>query len=320
MQSPSQAKSLAQASTPQEDQARRAAIQRAWKAYRGDLPKPLKVADGQPDDNVRSNRCAPIVDKGTSFLFGQVLKIEATDEATDTSEPSTPPVITPPTEPGHAPKVKKLAKPKPSPTQDFLDGLWGDDDDKMTLLSQMAINGGVCGQVFVKLIPPLTGMKYPRIVVLDPSLVRMVTSPDDVSLVLAYIIEYPVGGDMQKRQIIARIDPDGDALAVGADDIDETWTITTYTRKGSFGNWIQVGSVEDWPYRFAPIFTNQNLPNPNEAWGVPDLSDDIIAMNSNLNFIQSNTSRIIKFHAHPKTWAKGVDSHKSTWAWMTPLS
>lgn len=268
MQSPTQqAQSLAQAPISQAEQDRKRQQDEAWKSYQGEFQKPLKVAANQPDDNVLSNRCAPIVDKGVSFLFGQVLKVEC-DE------------------------------------QDFMDGLWGDDDDRMTLLSKMAINGGAFGQVFAKLIPASGNMRYPRIVNLDPRLVRIVTSPEDCDLHLAYVIEYPGLNDIQKRQVIARVDPDDDLDTAGA-DIRDYWTITNYIKRGQLGNWQQVGEPEEWPYPFAPIFTWQNLPNPNEPIGKPDLTPDIIQLNRVLNFIQSNTSRIIKFHAHPKTWGKG---------------
>lgn len=272
--------SLAQAPTPQEDQERKRRMMDAWKAYRGEFQPPLKVAADQPDDNVISNRCAPIVDKGVSFLFGQVLKIEATDETSETD----------------------------TDKQDFLKGLWGDDDERMTLLSQMAINGGVCGQVFVRICAPEGQMKFPRLVVLDPLLVRIVTDPEDIGCTLAYVIEYPAINEFQKRQVIARIDPDGLASIAGKYDIDDTWTITNYTRRGQLGVWYQVGEREEWPYPFAPIFTAQNLPNPNEVWGVPDLTPDIIGQNKVLNFIQSNTSRVIKFHGHPKTYATGLSA------------
>lgn len=271
---------LAQAPCPQEAHERKRAMREAWDAYRGNFKPPLKVAANQPDDNVLSNRCAPIVDKGVSFLFGQVVNIEASDE---TSEPDTA-------------------------VQDFLKSLWGDDDERMTLLSQMAINGGVCGQVFLKLIPPQGQMQYPRVVVMDPLLIRMVTDPDDVSCILAYVIEYPGQDDWQKKQIVARIDPDGLAGIAGEADMDDTWTITNYVRKGQTGVWMQTGPRVDWLYPFPPIMTCQNLPNPNESWGVPDLTPDLIGMNKVLNFIQSNTSRIIKFHGHPKTYATGLSA------------
>ena len=275
---------LAQAPVPHEDQERKRRMTEAWKAYRGEFQRPLKVKANQTDDNVISNRCAPIVDKGVSFLFGQVLKIEATNEATNGDKSAS----------------------KPTPIQDFLDGLWGDDDDRMTLLSNLAINGGVCGQVFVRLIPAQGQMKYPRVVVLNPQLIRIVTHPDDLGLVIAYIIEYPGEADFQKRQIIARIDPDNLASIAGEYDLDDTWTITNYLRRGMIGSWLQVGEPEVWPYPFAPIASCQNMPNPNESWGKPDLTPDIIDQNKVLNFVQSNVSRVLKFHAHPKTVVTGT--------------
>lgn len=261
--------SLAQAPMSQADADRKRQIKDAWCAYRGDLPKPLKVSADQPDDNVLSNRCEPIVNKGVSFLFGQTLKIECRE-------------------------------------QDFLDGLWGDDDERMTCLSETGINGGVCGQVFLKLIPAQGLMRFPRIVVMDPQIIRAVTPPDDCRLVLAYVIEYPGTNDYQRKQVIARVDPDNAAGIAGRYDLDDTWTITDYMRKGQAGAWYQVGEQEVWPYPFAPIFSSQNLPNPNEFWGTPDITPDLIEQNKVLNFVQSNTSRIIKFHAHPKTYATGL--------------
>lgn len=272
----SQSNTLAQTAPTIADYERVQHIKEAWHAYKGKLPKSLKVQSDQPDDNVNTNRCAPIVDKGVSFLFGQPLKIEVDD-----------------------PKM-----------QDFLNVFWGDDDDKMTLLAQLAMNGGVCGEAFLRIIPPINSMKYPRMIALNPQYIRIITLPDDCSLVIAYVIEYPITSTFgqSKRQIIARSDPDGMSEYLQEDDLDDTWTITNYIRTSATTPWIQVGEVEEWPYPFAPIFHCQNLPNPNEVWGTSDLTPDIIEMNRVLNFVQSNTSRVIKFHAHPITYAVGLNS------------
>lgn len=286
-----QPQTLAQAPTPRADLERKQRMLQAWDAYSGKFQPPLKVVSGQPDDNVISNRCAPIVDKSVSFLFGQAVKIEATDESTDDA-----------TGQGD------------SPIQDFIDGLWGDDDDRMTLLSKIATNGGAFGQEFVKLIPVQGTMKYPRIVNLDPRIICIVTDPEDCDVHIAYVIEYPGTNDLQKRQIIARVDPDGLAALAGEQELDDHWTITNYIRKGQTGTWTQTGEPEEWPYPFPPIFTNQNLPNPNEAWGRPDLTPDLINQNKVLNFVQSNTSRIIKYHGHPVTYATGLNASQISMA------
>jgi hypothetical protein len=266
------ANTLAQAPIPQADLDRQREMALAWKAYTGKLPDPLKVLDGQPNDNVQTNRCAPIVNKVTSFLFGQTLKITCANQ----------------------PAVQEL---------------WGDDDEMMTRFSKLSINGANFGQPFIKLIPSPTAGKAPRLVILNPQIVRIVSHPDDCELHLAYIIEYPGMASLQKKQIISRIDPKQDLETLGDMDVEDTWTITNYIRRGQNINaeWIQV-SQEDWPYPFASIFTWQNLPNPNEAWGAPDLAHDLIQLNIVLNFIQSNLSRIIKFHGHPKTFAVNVQA------------
>lgn len=275
------AQSLSQQAPTQRDQQLKTQMKEAWNAYRGDLPNPLQVRANQPNDNVKSNRCRPIVDKGVSFLFGSVLKIDS---------------------PNASPQIN-----------DFLSHFWGDDDDRMTLLAQTAINGGVCGQVFLKFIPPQNGMRYPRIIVLDPLNIRIVTMSDDCDLILAYIIEYQSVGNTQTKQIISRVDPDNMAELAGTEDIDDTWIITNYQRTGfanTYQDWIQVGEPEEWSYPFAPIFTCQNLPNPNEAWGTPDLTQDIIEENKSLNFVQSNLARIIKYHGHPIMFATGISSQQ----------
>ena len=133
---------LATAPTPQEDLERQRLMTEAWKAYRGQLQDALKVEADQPNDNVKVNRCSPIVTKSASFLFGQAIKIECKDE-------------------------------------DFMKELWGDDDEMMTRFSKLKINGGVLGHVFVKLIPSPKPGNAPRIVILNPQIVRPVTDPDD---------------------------------------------------------------------------------------------------------------------------------------------
>jgi len=272
-----QAKTLAQAPVPQADVERKEQMGKAWDAYEGKFADPLETGKGEINKNVKPNKIAPIVDKGVSFLFGQDLKIEIQDT-------------------------------------EFIEELWGDDDEKMTLLAKIAINGGFTGQPFLKLIPAQGDMDAPRIVNLDPRIVRIVSDPEDCDLHLAYVIEYPKTSDMEKRQIIARVDPNSDLSITGDYDLEDTWTITNYVKKGSATYWSQVGEVEEWPYPFAPIFTCQNLPNPNEAWGKPDSTEAIIQMNKVINFILSNMDTILYFHGHPKTWGKGFKASQMSTA------
>ena len=74
MTQPQTPQSLTQAPVPQADLERKRQMKDAWKAYRGEFDDPLKPDSDGLNDNVISNRCAPIVDKGVSFLFGQPIR------------------------------------------------------------------------------------------------------------------------------------------------------------------------------------------------------------------------------------------------------
>ncbi len=252
---------------------RQQAMQETWKAYRGDWPDPLKVKPGQPSDLVKTNRCKPIVDKGVAFLFGQDVTIEVVND---------------------------------DAAQKALDDFWR-VNRQMTILAKVAMNGAVCGHAFAKLIP---ADPAPRLVALDPQTVTVITDPDDCDTVDQYCIEYTsadVNGEpMTKRQVFTRIDPDHDAAFVPGGDRDSTWRIQHWFRRDGMRDFAPDGPSQDWPYWWPPIVDCQNLTAPNEFWGEPDLTPDLIDLNKVLNFILSNTARIIKFHAHPKTFVKGM--------------
>lgn len=242
-------------------------FRRAWKAYYGELPKPLAVKPGKPDDNIRLNFARLIVDKGVSFLFGKELDFE-------------------------------LEEVEETPAEIWLKSCW-QSNKKMTLLQKTALNGGVCGHCFIK-IQYKPGMKYPRLIVLDPETVSITLAADDLDNAIAYKIQYPskdpkTGKPVSVRQIIEQ---DG-----------AYWHITD-----------QIGNVENliwtttndqrWTYTWPPIVECQNLPAPNEFWGMSDIEPDILEINKAINFTVSNRGRILRYHAHPKTWGSGFAANE----------
>lgn len=290
----------------QDERQRRQRIGDAWKAYRGQWGAgPLRVHAGDPDDNVRPNRCMPIVDAGISFLFGQPVKIEISND-TDAQT-------------GDSLDVDNGAALGTSAAQAFLDDCWGDDDDKMTLLSEIAMNGAIAGHAFVLVAPAnrAAGQTTPRAILLDSQNVTVITDPHDCKTVQAYWVQYevvqrdPVQGREVRvtfRKVIARNDPDGLASDSAAGyDPDDTWMICDYVRTGGDGatGWGLTAQTP-WPKPWPPIVDCQNLPNPNEYYGLSDLPDDLINLNRALIFNESNTNRIIKHHAHPTRWASGI--------------
>lgn len=266
------------------EEERLARIQKAWQAYGGDSPKPLKATKSDPraDDNIRLNFSRLIVNKSVSFLFGTDLCFEVDPTEKEAHE--------------------KTGEPAPrSPEQKWLDGCWK-ANRKMTTLHRLGLNGGVTGDVFLKLkaANPARGRRFPRIVVLDPQNVQVRCRADDWEEVDSYLIQWhgvdptanpPVA--VAFRQTIAR---DG-----------AVWAITDEISRGGRGGW-QTLQTERWPYPWAPVLHCQNLVSPNEYYGLADLEPDVLEANHTINFVESNLNRIIRIHAHPKTWGKGFQA------------
>jgi hypothetical protein len=248
-----------------EELARARQFQTAWERYYGRFPKPLKVRSGQLNDNVIVNLARVIVDKGVSFLFGQDVTFEI-DETTTT------------------------------PAEEWLASCW-QANRQMTFLQKLALNGGVCGHVFVKIV---AGSPYPRLVLLDPATVTPTWEPDDIEKVLRYRIQYPAVDPKTGKPIVIRqlIELDG-----------AVWQITDQVSRADSTQWVTTAETT-WPYPWPPIIDCQNLPNANEYWGLPDLTEDILQLNDGINFVLSNLTRIIRIHAHPKTWGRGFTAQQ----------
>lgn len=176
--------------------------------------------------------------------------------------------------------------------EQYLDLVWGEAETKMTFLQEVAQNGAICGTSFVRLYraDPNAPNSLPLLVNLDPSLIDVVTAADNVEEVVEYHIVWRVG-DTWKRHVISR-------------DIDQ-WMITPQ-RAEKNRLWVQDGEEELWEFDFAPIFHCKNLPLANSFWGRSDLEN--ADLNDAINRTASNTNRIIRFHAHPKTVGVGFNA------------
>lgn len=232
-------------------------FRKAWDAYYGRHPKPLKVRPGQTDDNVTLNYARLIADKGAAFLFGGEVGFAADDEG----------------------------------AQAWLAECWA-KNQQARLLTQLALNGAMCGESFIKLVhpSPLTA-PYPRLIALDPGMVEVETAADDFEQVARYVVSYPRREGQAMTLARQVIEPDGAHWLIRDEVLEH-------------GLWRTLGQ-QAWPWPFAPVAHCQNLPAPNEFWGMADLEEDILQLNYAVNFARSNLARIIKFHAHPKTWGRG---------------
>jgi hypothetical protein len=66
-----------------------------------------------------------------------------------------------------------------------------------------------------------------------------------------------------------------------------------------------MGEDVQWPYSFPPILHWQNLPDPENCYGVSDI-DDVLEIQDRTNFVNSNVSKIIRFYASPTRWSRGM--------------
>jgi hypothetical protein len=255
--------------TAEADRQRHLRIHRAWQIYRGDQPKPLRVLPGEPDDNIRLNLAGLVVDTGVDALFGQDVRIEVMDgEAVNDDVTS------------------------------WLYGVYEANRD-MLLWQGAATNGAVAGNAAIRILPAPEGSQpgtLPRLLVVDPEMLRVMWSPEDVGMVEAYVLQWAMlddaGREYGKRQVIHR---DG-----------AQWLIVDQeSRERIGGQWVTIAETP-WRFSWAPIVDCQNLPEPNAYWGRPDLTDDVLETQLAINRVMSNAARVQRIHGHPKVVAKGV--------------
>lgn len=266
-------------------------LNRAWDAYNGRYAKPLRVRPNAPDFNVLVNYSRMIVDKSVSFLFGRPVTFNLDDEETR------------------------------SPDEKLLDDIFR-FNQKDTLFQSLAHNGSIFGHFFLKIH---MGKPYPKLLVIDPRRVTVITAHDDYTNVLMYIIAWDVEDPKNMTRKIAyrqRI------VALPEETIfDENGIVQGFTPKRwkiedqqASARW-SIGVVDErtwttsseeiWPYEFPPIVDSQNMPSPNTYWGQSDIEPDIINLIESSNRVVSNLNKTIHNHANPLTWTAGLSPEQA---------
>ncbi len=252
-----------------------AQLHRAWNAYLGTLAPSLITKPGRVDDNIYVNFCRLIVDKGVSFLFGQEVEMNL-DAAQEAQE-------------------------------EWLEDVWK-YNRKGILLQRLAKNGGITGHAFLKIVVD-PARPFPRLIVLDSSNVLVDCEDDDYEDVWRYTIQWNGYDRATNKNKVCRQRIEKDVNGASWWIIDEESYVNDNfsTPRPSLrtGTWVEV-SREVWPYAFPPIVDCQNLPTTNQFWGMSDLEDDIIVINEAINRILSNINRMIRVHAWPRLWTKGL--------------
>ena len=248
---------------------RMACMQEAFDAYAGNHPPSLSVTADAPNDNVIINYSRLIVKAGVQALVGKEpnFVFDPTDE-----------------------------NPKGDDTAQAIWQAWVTQQRTFLLsLQKIATNGGKAGTAYYKLSMS-TGT--PSLRVLDPRHVTAFWDPEHVDDVWAYLVRWTQidlnGKEMSRRQIVERT-------------TEQSWTIRDQqSPKNTHGAWRAVRPDVTWLYPWPPMGHCQNLPEPSECYGEPDLPEDVISLNYNLNRVASNTNKIIRLHAHPKLIGFGM--------------
>lgn len=251
--------------------------------YVGRQKRPLRPKPNQFDDNLTVNLMGLIIERSISMLFGQGIHFDLPGEGE-------------------------------SPQDAYLAANWKFNRQPI-LLHKLGQLGGVYGTCYVKLLPQTTlapdGRPLVRQVPLMPWTMRVETEPHDMDTVVRYVQEYVLGqGDraVAHRFVTERV------LASALTDTGQIyqtnevsgWQETHYqASRQTNGRWEQVGDVADWDYAFAPIVHWQNLIDAEAPYGRSDLGD-VLELQDRYNLIEANISKIIRYHAHPKTWGRGA--------------
>lgn len=236
----------------------------------GRQPPQLRVKPNQADDNLTVNFCGLIVDRAVSSMLGDGVKFDLPGENESTES-------------------------------QYIDALWN-ANRKQVLLHAAAMTAADYGTGYIKILPDgvigKDGRIYPRLVVLTPSLVTVDTMPDDKDLIIRYRIEYQIEG-VDGKPMVRR----------ETHELNEagTWDVITDERR-SLGNWTRVDE-KVWPYDFPQIIHWQNLPNPYDVQGDPELTEDVLTLQDRLNYTASNESKIIRLYAHPMRYGKGLGNN-----------
>ena len=258
----------------------------------GNQQKQLKIKEGQTDDNLRCNLIGKAINQSVYLLVGKGVDFD-------------------------------LPGDDETPEELWLNACW-EANKKQILLYRSAQNAAESGNGYIKIIPDgvygrLNGkdVLFPRLINIDPLWMTMDTNPEDFEQVIRYSIRFntvaPDGKERARREIIEYHDADinDNGIPVG----EGYWTISEYFNDHTTGGkWILMEAPIRWDYTFAPIVEWQNLISPNSIYGEPDTSDDILELQDRLNFVASNINKIIRYHAHPKTYTIGLGKPaKDSW-------
>jgi hypothetical protein len=191
-------------------------------------------------------------------------------------------------------------------------------NEKKSLLNNMGRSGAIHGDIFIKMIPKGAGLKgdLPRIILLDPANVDVLTDPDDCNLVTKYVITYNIededGKILTREQEITPIKEEDE----WGNQLISSWEIKDYESSWTYDNTLgwhpgveqraQIGTTKKWEYPWPPIEHCNNMELPHMFWGQPDIDESAIETVQSVQRTMSSLTKIVRIHGNPRMFAKGV--------------
>lgn len=244
-------------------------IDRHWKLRDGDHKKPLKVKNNQ-DENIILNVSGQIIDDIVEFLGVPELTVESGGDA----------------------ETKKLLKQI------------SDANEFKSMVADTIESGLVAGHTFMR-IAPADDDDNPIVAPLDQRFCSVfwdISQPGLKRATLWYRITWQAEETVWRQDIVpVWLIADAEGNRTGSRrDVDLGWKIIQYVkRKGK--SEFEFDGDEAWDFPFAPIVDWKNRRRPHHFYGWSELAANAEALQNAINFIASNTGKIIKYHAHPKT-------------------
>lgn len=198
------------------------------------------------------------------------------------------------------PELPKIRYPDESRT-DKVKEVWNELDYIPTFLTDIGISGLVSGHVFAR-VDNSSPDGLVRFVNLDPRIMSVFWDKRNIREPLWY------------RMTWTQLAPDRisdiyyieDYVPAKYVDGEAGWYILTYEWNPRLKNNLTLIDTEKWDYELGPIVDWKAQPMPFSYYG-PSLLKHL-HVNDVVNFLWSNTNRILRFHAHPKTIILGAGS------------
>lgn len=161
---------------------------------------------------------------------------------------------------------------------------WSANQDAV-FLATAALNGALDGHIFTRILP---ADPHPRLINLNSANIVVFWDADDYEHVLWYELHWQVGRNVYRQDVV---------------NDDGRWLIRDYQRKGS--RWELQDEVI-WAYPLSPIVDWQHQKNPVGYYGQDELPHT--HLNDLINKVASDTARILRFHAYPRTVGTGFEA------------